>query len=175
MKTRRRLLVALVTALAVAGVAGCSSITTGSSGSRAELFGSVQSLSAASSAVAIVDVVDQYSVDDSTPTTVSTVRPVKVLTPERLGEASETALDALPKEVTVRQVPVSLEKSTVMKVGARYLVFLTLSGKDDAAQNDFYVTGGSAGVYEAQDDGFVHGPFEEGDTLPETLSVEDLR
>ncbi|AZS45274.1 hypothetical protein E1I21_10230 [Microbacterium oleivorans] len=175
MKTRRGLLAALITTLAVAGVAGCSSITTGSSGSRAELFDSVQSLTAASSAVAIVDVVDQYSVDESTPITVSTVRPVEVLTPERLGEASKTAIDALPKEVVVRQVPVSLEKSPVMRVGARYLVFLTLSGKDDAAQNDFYVTGGSAGVYEARDDGFVHGPFEEGDTLPETLSMEDLR
>ena len=157
---------------------------THASGSRHELFESVYGLAAASSAVAVVDVKGQQADNaGSMPNTVSTVVVIESFTPAGLGTALKAEGVGVAKrpaagdEIVIRQVEVDLEEasSPIMSVGRRYLVFLTPSMLNGEKGAQFYVTGASAGVYSAEGAAFVHGPFEEGDRLPERLTAEDLR
>lgn len=70
----------------------------------------------------------------------------------------------------------------ILTSGGRYLLFLIPSMLEGGAASQFYITGGSAGVFDApadlasrgDDAVFIHGTYEEGDTLPETLTARDL-
>ena len=60
----------------------------------------------------------------------------------------------------------------LMKEGQRYLLFLTPTGLPDLAA-DYFITGSSAGFWVATEGGFSR-PVDEGDKLPETLTIADL-
>lgn len=160
-------LAAAVLALLV-GTTGCSSQ---SSGSRHELFDSLEAIEAASTLIVVGEVTDQAMDDD---VTVSTV----VVEDSFLPAALATALDIAPSPPTdtvqVRTTRPASASSPILSAGAAYLLFLTPSMLPGDEADQFFVTGADAGIYAADGDAFVHGPFD-GDVLPETLRREDLQ
>lgn len=168
--------IALAVTILVAAV-GCASVESHSSGSRHELFASVRDLSAASSMVVVVDVIDQKVEGESIPNTVSIVVPIESFTPDGLGSALDVEPSKAGDQIVVRQVVVELDKGAypVLSVGGRYLLFLTPTMLEGEQASQYYVTGGSAGVYSVDGETYIHGPFEEGDQLPEKLTATDLR
>lgn len=193
MSIRRSAISAAIIAAAAVGLGGCS--TPGSvhmDGSRSELYDSVQGISADSSMVAVVEVTDQEvltaSSDRDIPYTLSTVSLISTFAPTGLArELPEgvTATAAKPgNQIVVRQMGTAEMETPapILKTGEKYLLFLTPSMLEGEAASQYYVTGGSAGVFDAPDDvasrggdvAFTHGPYDEGDTLPETLTIKDL-
>lgn len=188
---------ALVTALFLvplaASIAGCSTPeTSGMHGSRTELYKSVEGIAADSSIAAVVEVRSQEVLKPASERdfafTLSSVTVVSTLTPKGLANelASTVQTDPLSdgSEIVVRQMGTAdIETpAPILKTGEQYLLFLVPSMLEGEAASQFWVTGGSAGVYEVAGDdfargsdvSFTHGPFEEGDTLPPTLTVDDL-
>jgi hypothetical protein len=193
MKRRLTVAVAVITGTVAVGLVGCS--TPGPvqiHGSRTELYDSVQGIAADSSLVAVVDVRSQEVIkaasDRDIPYTLSTVSLVDTFSPTGLAKELPKGVDAtaIPEgsEIVVRQMGTSevATPAPILKPGGKYLLFLTPSMLEGDAASQFYVVGGSAGVFEAPSDvasrgegaEFTHGPFEEGDTLPETLTAKDL-
>jgi hypothetical protein len=194
MKKRKLVIVtALVLVPLGASLAGCS--TPGSSGmhgSRAELYDSVQGLAADSSIAAVVEVQSQQVLNPASDRdfayTLSTVSVVSTLSPKGLASELPANVPTDPvsdgSEIVVRQMgTVDIETpAPILKAGEQYLLFLVPSMLEGEAASQFWVTGGSAGVYEVSGDDFArgsdatftHGPFEEGDTLPPTLTAKDL-
>lgn len=174
----KRMTAVVATALLLIAASGCSSTTqTGMDGSRHELFESLQALSGASSAVAVVEVIDQTTTTDDIPTTISTVKVIESFTPEGLAEALAVDPSKVADSIQVRQMGAAgmgLPYS-ILQIGDKYLLFLTPSGLEGKEAVQFYITGGSAGMYTIDGDTYVHGPFEEGDVLPEKLTASDLR
>lgn len=164
---RRRAVFAATVLLALL-LSAC--VTQQSSGSRSELYGSVAALAADSTLVVVAEVLDQRVVDDQTQ---STVVVAESFSPEGLGrEVPEGTAPVDGNRLVVRQMNVAGIPS--LSPGGQYLLFLTPTKLDGNAADDFYITGASAGVYAVTGDTFTHGPFEEGDTLPATLTRGDL-
>jgi len=175
----RTLMIGLIGILAVGIVACGPAPSQHMDGSRHELFDSVRSISAASSNVVVVEVRSQT--EENGPQIPYTISDAKVLTqfaPAGLGSAlGLKAPRAISGEVAVRQMG-SKDVSTpapILETGRQYLLFLTPSMLEGEAAVQFSVTGGSAGIYSVESGEFVHGPFTEGDTLPEALTAADLR
>lgn len=148
----------LVAALVVLALAGC---TSSGSGSRAELYDSVAGIVADSALV----VVARVTVQDGA---VSTVEVAERFVPSGLGSglpAGTRLPDKLGSTLQVQQVA-----EPYLERGQSYLLFLGPPADDGG----FFPTGGTAGVYLVQGTEFVHGEFTEGDTLPQTLTRQDL-
>lgn len=178
MKNRSRFFAVLVGALLVTGaLAACTPGATTVEGSRHELFDSLASLSAASSLVAVVKVGDASVSDGRIRETVYRGTVQSTYQPKDLATALSVGPSAPAEEVFVRQVGVQGDAAPYpfLRSGDVYLLFLTPTMLDGDASKQFYITGGSAGIYAEQDGKFVHGPFDEGDSLPRTLTAEDLR
>jgi len=174
----RTLLIGLVGILAV-GIVACGPTTSKHmEGSRHELFDSVRSISAASSNVVVVEVQSQREEEGpQIPYTISDAKVMTQFAPAGLGSAIDLKTPReIGGEVAVRQMG-SKEVSTpapILEIGRQYLLFLTPSMLDGEAAKQFYVTGGSAGIYSVEGSHFVHGPFTEGDNLPGALTTADL-
>jgi len=178
MKIRRRLFAALVGSMLAAGIlTACMPTTTTIEGSRHELFDSLDSLTAASSLIAVVKVGDAVVADGRVRDTVYSTSVQNTFQPKGLATALAVEPSAPAEKVLVRQVGVQGDVAPYpfLKSGEVYLLFLTPTMLQGEASKQFYITGGSAGIYVEKDGTFSHGPFEEGDRLPETLSAEDLQ
>lgn len=160
-------LAAAVVALLV-GAIGCSSQ---SSGSRHELFDSLEGIEAASTMIVVGEVIDQAMGDD---VTVSTIVVEESFRPAALATALDIAPSPAADTVQVRTMRPASASPPILSAGATYLLFLTPSMLPGYEADQFFVTGADAGIYAADGDAFVHGPFD-GDVLPETLRREDLR
>ena len=193
MNIRKSTLVAAMAIFAAVGLGACS--TPGNvqmDGARSELYDSIEGLAADSSLIAVVEV-ESHEVlspasDRGIPYTLSKVSVISTFAPEALaGELPKSAsanTHTAGSELVVRQMGTTEVKTPapLLSVGRHYLLFLTPSMLEGDSASQFYVTGGSAGVFDAPDDvatrrgdsEFTHGPFEEGDTLPDTLSTKDL-
>ena len=190
----RKSAISVAIVLSVAGgLVACSTPgTVQMDGSRSELYDSVQGIAADSSLVAVVEVRSQEVLkpasDKDIPYTLSTVSLISTFSPTGLARELPNGVNATQmtagSEIIVRQMGTS-EMDTpapILKAGEEYLLFLTPSMLEGEAGSQFYVTGGSAGVYDAPSDvasraddaAFTHGPFEEGDTLPDTLTVKEI-
>lgn len=168
---------------------GTASTTTTGSVSRAKLYGSVDALTADSDAV-IVGTVASTTVardlDDATDFTLATVTVLK---------AVKGAADA-DGTVTVRQTGSAAQHTpeTLLKANDVVLLFLAKSGLPGDQASQYYVTGATAGLYEASGDSattlraaaqtdtaqaasaatFSRVNADSGDTLPATLTLGDL-
>lgn len=154
--------------------AGCSQVSTQkySEVSRVRSFASESELSSASDLVVIGTVTKQSSVkakdfvDDLLISTISLERDLK-------GKA-----DA---KMNVRQFQVQIdgEKSTDLKVGKSYLLYLTLTGLQGDAADDYYVTGVDSGIYEqvlsaTAEKKYTRVAHLQGDKLPESLTESEV-
>ncbi len=187
MRTLTKALLAITTAaVAAVGLAGCSTQSSiHMDGSRHTLYGDVRSLAADSSAVVEVEIGKQFAVEEDMPITISTAVVLANHAPEGLGlSLKNTSQISVGEEITVRQMGnVDVESSPVpiLTEGGHYLLFLTPSMLEGAAASQFWVTGGSAGIYELSsgsprgiDAEYTHVESDEGDTLPASLTVEEL-
>jgi hypothetical protein len=169
--TRVRLGTVVAAVLLAAGlvtVTGCSS---GSSGSRARMYDSVGSMADDSSLVVTGTVGAQRVANDvanAGPTTLSTVRLVDTAKTDAEHPAAST--------VVVRQhgTDRSSHPGMLLRQGSTYLLYLTPSALDGDLAEQFFVTGGAAGIYIAEDGrtDFRRG-MDEGDDLPARLSLAD--
>ncbi|MFJ2370624.1 hypothetical protein [Microbacterium sp. NPDC087665] len=168
-------------------VSGCATSTTGIEGSRHTLYPDVTSLAADSSAVVDVVVESQEVVQAEIPYTLSTVTVVEPFQPKALAANLDAAAPVAAAETLVIRQLGSTEEVTVpaplLKVGERYLLFVTATMMEGEASSQFYVTGVSAGIYESEIVGearagevgtYTRVDPESGDTLPATLSASEL-
>ncbi|KRB37026.1 hypothetical protein ASD93_13535 [Microbacterium sp. Root180] len=175
----QRTIAAAAVAASIACLGACSATqTVHMEGSRVELYDSVKGIVADSSVVAVVDVHHQEVVKDDIEYTLSTATIIEKFSPAGLGVEVPADTPHLAGEtVVVRQMGVEgMELPyAILRSGEKYLLFLspTVLKKDGLAQ--YYITGGSAGLYSVDGDRFVHGPFEEGDQLPNALTAADLK
>lgn len=182
MKTYKLVLAVTLIGSLGAGLVACS--TPGSvsmHGSRSELYDSVRAIAADSTIVAVVEVEDQKvtepATDQDIPYTLSTATVIIGFTPAGIGsELPKGTVASGESQVVVRQMGSDGDDIPypILKPGEQYLLFLTPSMLEGDAAAQYYVTGGSAGIYNADGDVFTHGPFDEGDKLPDTLTAKDL-
>lgn len=175
MKRIAAVAVALVaTSLAVTGCSSGTSIEA----SRATLYSDVASIAADSSAAVEVEVQSQEVVQEDIPYTLSTVTVVTPFQPKGLASALSSKSDLASADMLViRQLGSTEEQSVpapILEVGQRYLLFLTPSMMKGEAAAQFYVTGGSAGIYRSENGSFTHVKSEDADTLPATLTTAEL-
>lgn len=181
--TRRRLHGAALAILGCIFLASCAAHS--STGSRVELFESVESLAEASVAVVRVSVSGQrfVSADEAARTqqsahTISDVSVLESWVGARLGARHAAHPEiAAGDRITVRQGGTESEPShgELLRVGQEYVLFLTPTEISDAPADQFYVTGGMAGIYVAEgSDAEFRRMFDEGDTLPGTLRAAEL-
>ena len=144
-------------------------------GSRVVMYSSLDELIADSGAVLVGTVVDQGPGPDGT--TVSTVEVERAFNPAELGSTSPEPPVSVRSGTTVQVRTfgdaASSLPSAPLQPGERYLLFLTPTGLPSAEDDEFFVTGVVAGIYEAQGDRYVRSA-DDGDTLPETLREDDL-
>jgi hypothetical protein len=144
-------------------------------GSRVRMYSSLDELIADSGAVLVGTVADQRPGPDGT--TVSTVNVERVFNPAALGSTSPVAPVTVPEGATVRVrtfggVASSLP-SAPLEQGGRYLLFLSPTGLPSADEDEFFITGVVAGIYESEGDRYVRAA-NDGDTLPGELRETDL-
>lgn len=192
---RRAVAIAAIVALTTGGAAACGtthtvndppasseSSSTGSI-SRATLYGSIADLAAASDAVVVGSVASQKvvaDIDGMTQFILSTIDVSSVLK----GDVESAS------QIVVRQTGSSDQPSgeTFMTPGSTYLLYLVASGLDGDLASQYYVTGATAGIYEAQQtvaaksatgsdassaQTFSRVNVDSGDTLPATVTLED--
>lgn len=192
---RRAAAIAAIVALTTGGAAACGtthtvddppasneSSSTGSI-SRATLYGSIADLAAASDVVVVGTVASQKvvaDIDGTTQFTVSTIDVSSVLK----GDVESAS------QIVVRQTGSADQPSgeTFMTPGSTYLLYLVASGLDGDLANQYYVTGATAGIYEAQQTAaatsatgsdassaqtFSRVNVDSSDTLPATVTLED--
>ncbi len=145
-------------------------------GSRVKMYSSLDELAADSGAIVVGVVVDQQPGPDGT--TVSTVEVERSFRPAALGRTSPEPTVEVPDGSTVRVrafggVTSSLPSAS-LEPGGRYLLFLSPTGLASADDDEFFITGVVAGIYEAQGDRYVRAA-DDGDTLPGELGESDLR
>jgi hypothetical protein len=166
-------------ALAAVSLSGCAASDSG--GSRAELYDSVTSLAGDSSIVLAGTVQDQRTASDipgSGEFTLSTV----VVSATAKTDADHPA----GSTVVVRQQGTANNPGpgAMLTEGTTYLLYLTPSGLDGDLASHFSVTGGTAGIYAAEQDPtargtggvtdsteFTKAPSDEGDDLPAQLTL----
>lgn len=147
-------------------------------GTRHTLYTSLEALASDSSDVVRVVVLDQTEVEDDLPYTLSTVEVRETYHPSSLGRNVDR--DGTLQEgehAVIRQFGgASWEElpAAIVAPGETYLLFVTPTMLD-GAEAEYYVTGGSAGLYRPGTDGrFAHVGLDEGDALPDPLSEHDL-
>lgn len=145
-------------------------------GSRVKMYTSLEELIADSGAVVVGVVADQQPGDDGT--TISTIDVEQSFAPAGLGSTSPSPPVPVAEGTAVRvrtfSATTSSLPSTALEAGSRYLLFLTPTGLPSAADDEFFITGVVAGIYEAQGDRFVRAS-DDGDQLPPELHGSDLR
>ncbi|MFR0555809.1 hypothetical protein [Pseudoscardovia radai] len=192
---RRAAAIAAIVALTTGGAAACGtthtiddppasseSSSTGSI-SRAMLYGSIADLAAASDVVVVGSVASQKvvaDIDGTTQFTVSTIDVSSVLK----GDVQSAS------QIVVRQTGSANQPSgeTFMTPDSTYLLYLVASGLDGDLASQYYVTGATAGIYEAEQTAaaksatgsdassvqtFSRVNVDSGDTLPATVTLED--
>lgn len=183
-RTRRpagAIALALTTAVALAGCTAGLSTDQGGHGTRVELYSSVEALAEDSSLVLVGTVTSQRVVADIDEMTDFTISSVEV------GEVtkSEVVLDS-GTTIEVRQLGSDNQTgpAPLLASGGTYLLYLTPSGLEGDLAAQFYVTGGSAGLYKASDSAgrsaggassatFTQVQAEEGEALPSDLALDD--
>lgn len=179
----KRTVIAIASASVLAvGLAGCSSAFS-SGGSRAELYDSVASLADDSSIIVAGTVESQETVSDVPDGGASTL---STFTVAKSAKTDCSHPDG--STITVRQVgsPKTSGPAPFLEPGGSYLLYLHPSGLDGDRAAHFFVTGGSAGIYELQQNAavrssgnvsgataFTKAPSDEGDTLPAELTLDD--
>ncbi|PPH05955.1 hypothetical protein C5C71_16375 [Rathayibacter sp. AY1C1] len=179
-------IVALTIATALSACTSTTSTTgdqSGAHGSRVELYASEASLSEASSTVVVATVTGQKAAADITPETEFTVSTLDVIT------AAKTDRDLPPgSTVQVRQLGSEAQEgpAPLLIPGETYLLYLTPSGLEGDLSTQFYVTGGTAGLYRATSDtagraaegaaptGFAQVAPTEGEELPTDITLEEV-
>ncbi len=152
---------------------GCASVARPSSeGSRSRLYSSVADLAADSEAVITGTVTRQHSATDIDPVTDFTISTVGVTAVVR-GDIP------VGSTVEVRQfgTPKGVGPAPLLVPGSDYLLYLTPSGLDGDLSAQYYVTGGSAGLYASSSAGgrgiFTQMQPDEGDRLPAALTLNE--
>lgn len=193
---RFRVFVLAAFLLGVLSLVGCSGPSGGSSGSRAQIYDSVTSLAADSTLVVVGIAGDQRVVEDietDFPFTLTQFEIVRSANVSRLGEnlSMTDRRGVSDAEVTVRQVgsDASNSPTALLESGRSYLLFLTPSQLPGELAQQYYVTGGNAGLYgtdlsasQIRQRGstiatvttFTQVDPEPGENLPAELSVTDL-
>lgn len=160
------------------GLTACG--VSGGNGSRHHIYQSLNELISDSTTIVEVVVEDQntFAATDSTSAhTVSEAMVATAAVPLGLALTNESSV-LTPKVgsmISVRQLgePGSRSDTPYLKGGGQYLLFLTPTMLPGAASNEFYVTGGVAGIYEFNGDIYVRAS-KDGDRIPEELTVEEL-
>ncbi len=146
------------------------------SGSRVRMYASLDELIADSGAIILGSVTEQHPGPDGT--TVSTIAVERSFTPPDLGKTSlEPPVDVVAgNSISVRTFGgmTSSLPAASLTPGARYLLFLSPTGLPSAGDDEFFVTGVVAGIYEAKADRYLRAS-NDGDLLPEEIGGEDLR
>ena len=143
--------------------------------SRVKLYTSVADLAKDSTVVVSGLVVSQKVVRDIDPTTEFTISEVQV------ADAPKST-NGIIKGGTILLRQLGSDKqigpARIVETGKRYLLYLTASGLEGDLGSQYYVTGGTAGLYEALNSkstseivSFSHGASDEGDQLPSQLSI----
>jgi hypothetical protein len=180
-RTHATVAAAALASIAFLGIAGCSG--SGAHGSRAELYDSVSGL-ASDSTVVLAGTVEEQNVVQDIPDggdfTLSTVTVAETAKADTEHPAGST--------LVVRQHGTEGEPGPagLLEKGKTYLLYLTPSGLDGDLASQFYVTGGSAGIYVTEQNeaarsagGVVEGTeftkqqSDEGDQLPEQLTLDE--
>ncbi|MEY2848617.1 MAG: hypothetical protein RI885_1282 [Actinomycetota bacterium] len=165
-------------------LSGCAPGATMSSGSRVKLYANVSDLARDSSLVVEVTVSQQDEHAETTSSSAHTTSLAKVdatFSPPGLSDRAKEDFSAAPTEVVVRQLTPGAGKldssgGPILREGGRYLLFLVPSGVPGEGADQFYITGGTAGLFAAEDDGKSYTWLgNEGDALPPRLTVEDLQ
>ncbi|WP_435094059.1 hypothetical protein [Clavibacter michiganensis] len=150
-------------------------------GSRHTLYGSLAALADDSVGIVAGTVVAQREVADlgpSAPATVSTVRVAKV------AKAAHGV--AVGGTVEVRQIGTAAQPgpATMLQAGSAYLLYLRPSRLPGDAASQWFVTGGTAGIFAAPDSDvgtdsasgpsatFARIDHEQGDVLPERVAAD---
>jgi hypothetical protein len=153
--------------------------TFASEGSRARLYNSIKELSSDSRLVVYgtagphEEVADLSPDVDFTLTTVTIEAPIKPSANKMEGQ-----------QIIVRQMGSSRQPTEIPKLveGETYLLFLTASGLDGDLASQYYITGATAGMYEAagpvdiknrstlRSTPFSKVPSDDGDKLPEMIT-----
>ncbi|MFH8253137.1 hypothetical protein ACH3VR_22410 [Microbacterium sp. B2969] len=144
-------------------------------GSRVKLYASLQELISDSGAVVTGTVVTEQVGEDGT--TVFTLDVERSFTPEALGSTSPEPVVPVHEGSAVRVrtfggTTTSLP-SAALTVGGHYLLFLTPTGLGSAGEDEFFITGVVAGVYESSGDHFLR-VANDGDDLPAELRESDI-
>ncbi len=172
-------LAAVTAALAAAALTGCS--TSHAEGSRAVLYDSVPSLAGDSSIVLTGTVQDQKTASDIPNSGHFTISTVVVAATAKTDSAHPAGSTVVVRQHGTTDNP---GPGALLEQGKTYLLYLTPSGLDGDLGSQFYITGGTAGVYETEqnvaarsavpkDTEFTKAPSDEGDKLPAELTLED--
>lgn len=174
-----------IVALSVSlGATACAG-TSGGSGSRAVLYDSLESVQKDSEAAVLVTITDQKEfarTDTASAFVASTATVDEPFTPASLGEKKGTTAIAAGATITVRQLGAlgESEGTPMLQPGTQYLLFIVPTEAPGAKSDEFYITGGTAGMYQLEAGvRAASGTFEkvgdEGDKLPATITLEDLQ
>ncbi|MGU3410490.1 hypothetical protein ACLBWP_10305 [Microbacterium sp. M1A1_1b] len=164
------------------GLAGCADAS-GSSGSRVKLYDSVPTLAGDSSIVISGTVESQKTANDIPNGGDFTLSTVEVAATAKSDAAHPAGSSVVVRQHGSQKTP---GPGALLETGKTYLLYLTPSGLDGQLASQFYITGGTAGVYETQqnagarstgnvteDTEFTKAPSDEGDTLPTELTLAD--
>ena len=173
----------MVAVVSVMSLAACAPAVTFSSGSRVKLYNSIKELAADSTLVASIDVTSQKEypeTDSASAYTASTAEITAIF--QTAGLPGDARLDqkfSAGEEIVIRQLATGNSVSEdgskiVIDASGSYLVFLVESGVPGASGNEFYITGGTAGLFGADGDKYQW-LGNEGDKLPNSLTAADLQ
>ena len=165
--------------------AGTAAPRTGTETSRAKLYQSAEQMADDSDLIVVGSVGDTRTVQDLDDTTDFTLADVKVLTTIKGDAGGDT--------VVVRQTgsPEQSGSDLLMSSGDTVMLFLVHSGLDGELADQYYITGATAGLYSidavdsmsslargddspADDAHFQRVDMQSGDSLPQTLTMEDV-
>ena len=170
--------VVVVTAIILTlGLTACG--VSGSDGSRHHIYQSLNELISDSTTIVEVKVEGQSafaSTDAASAHTTSDAKVVKSAVPPELALTNESSVltPEVGSMISVRQLgePGSRSDTPYLKDGGQYLLFLTPTMLPDASSNEFYVTGGVAGIYEFNGDIYVRASKD--DRIPDELTFDEL-
>lgn len=161
---------------AVAGCGGPGSTGGGSSSSRAQIYDSLDRMADDSALILAGTAGEQRTVTDLEGSSMEF--DLTTFTVDDVVRADDGT--AAGSTVTVRQVgcPTGYTCSpqdAPLVTGERYLLFLVRSGLPGEAAAQLYPVGVVAGIYRADGDAFTRLVPGSGDTLPLTVTADDLR
>lgn len=179
---RRAAAIAAAAIVTVTVLAGCAGSESG--GSRVHLYHSIHELAAESAAIVEGEVTSQRTASDlknsSAVFTISTV--TVTAAPKGSGLSAGSTVEVRQEGDSTHVGP-----APFLKNGSSYLLYLTPSGLPGPLATQYYVTGGTAGIYEAEAtshtgtsaespaNAFTHVPADEGDTLPAAVDLSDAQ